>query len=108
MSTNGKVCGVATIVKYRSELQSPSWKCCREIIVSILSQCDEDMNKDDAAKEYSTGFVCRLCEEQLRNWLCWDQCCRDISRLTIYRDLNAINDLSRLMMLSIAIKVCGR
>ena len=61
MNTNCKVCGVATTVKYRSELQSPSSKCCRETIVSLLSQHDEDMNKDDAAKEYSTGFVCRVC-----------------------------------------------
>ena len=61
MSTDYKVCGVATAVRYRWELQSPSSKCCREAIVAILSQHDEEMNKDDATKDYSTGFVCRVC-----------------------------------------------
>ncbi|KAL5473464.1 hypothetical protein EMCRGX_G027953 [Ephydatia muelleri] len=68
MSTDCKVCSVATASRYHWELQSPSSKCCRETIVTILSQHDEKMNKDDATKEYSTGFVCRVCFSTVKKY----------------------------------------
>ena len=60
------MCGVYTRAKYRRELQSPLSKCCRETIVAILWQNDVEMDKDDAAIAYSTGYVCRLCFETLK------------------------------------------